>query len=116
VALLGWTTITIASTAFRLFPVWVWEERFRDEQALGPVPPVEALASRRLVDLSGLLLTLGVCGTAAAMLGELESLAAVTVWLVVGGVLALVVNFVRTARWALLPLRHRSQQSGSHAN
>jgi hypothetical protein len=50
------------------------------------------------------------------MLGELESLAAVTVWLVVGGVLALVVNFVRTARWALLPLRHRSQQSGSHAN
>jgi hypothetical protein len=116
VALLGWTTITIASTAFRLFPVWVWEERFRAEQGLRPVPPVEALASRRLVDLSGLLLTVGVCGTAAAMLGERESLAAVSVWLVVGGVLALVVNFVRTARWALLPMRDRSQQSGSRAN
>jgi hypothetical protein len=107
VALLGWTTITIASTAFRLFPVWVWEERFRAEQTLGPVPPVEAIASRGLVDLSGLLLTVGVCGTAAAMLGEHESLAAVSVWLVVGGVLALIVNFARTARWALLPLRYR---------
>ena len=116
-ALMGWTTITIASTAFRLFPVWVWEERLRAEAEAGrPVPPVEALASRRLVDLSGLLLTLGVCGTAAAMLGELESLAAVTVWLVVGGVLALVVNFIRTARWALLPLRHRPRETGSRSH
>ena len=112
-ALLGWTTITITSTAFRLFPRWVWEERFRDEQGRRPVPPVEALASRGLIDLSGLLLTLGVCGTAAAMLVEAESLAAVTVWLVVGGVLALVANFVRTARWALLPLRYRPRETGS---
>jgi hypothetical protein len=50
------------------------------------------------------------------MLGELESLAAVSVWLVVGGVLALIVNFVRTARWALLPLRHRPRESRSRAD
>ncbi|HZJ72042.1 MAG TPA: hypothetical protein VFF36_14010, partial [Planctomycetota bacterium] len=62
------------------------------------------------------LLTLGVCGTAAAMLVEAESLAAVTVWLVVGGVLALVANFVRTARWALLPLRYRPRETGSRTD
>ena len=107
VALLGWTTITIASTAFKLFPVWVWEERFRAESATRPVPPVSALSSRPLLHLSGLLLTLGVCGTAAAMLLGDEALASITVWLVVAGVLAFVANFVRTARWALLPLEYR---------
>ena len=112
VALLGWTTITIASTAFKLFPVWVWEERFRAESASRPVPPVSALTSRPLLHLSGLLLTLGVCGTAAAMLLGHEPLASVTVWLVVGGVLAFVANFARTARWALLPLEYRPKGPG----
>jgi len=111
VALLGWTTLTILSTAFKLFPGWVRAERLAAGAGRRPVPAASALFSRPLVDLSGLLLGCGVCGTAAAMLIDDERLASVTVWLVVGGVLAFEVNFARTARWAL-----RRRESPSPGN
>jgi hypothetical protein len=104
VALFGWVTLTVASTAFKLFPQWVWEERFLPErQATGAaVPAPAALFSQRLRHASGALLALGSLATAAGMLADSEVLVAVSAWVLVAGVLAFVANFARTARWALL--------------
>ncbi len=104
VALFGWVCLTVASTAFKLFPTWVWEERFLPEhRSTGvAVPAPVTLFSQRLRHASGALLTLGSLATAAGMLAEEPGLVAVAAWVLVAGVLAFVANFIRTARWALL--------------
>jgi len=104
VALFGWILLTIGSTAFKLFPRWVWEERFAAERATRPVPTVTALFSPRLRHASGALLTAGVLTTAAGMLADAELPVRVGTWALFGGALAFVLNVGRTARWALLRL------------
>jgi len=104
VALFGWVCVTIASTAFKLFPTWVWEERFLPEQQStgAAVPAPASLFSQKLRHASGALLTLGSLATAAGMLADNVGVVAVAAWVLVAGVLAFVANFIRTARWALL--------------
>jgi hypothetical protein len=101
-ALLGWITLTITSLAFKLFPMFVWEERFRDLWGKEPTPAVSDLYSRKLQALSGSFISLGVAGAAAGVLVNYLPLITFFHGMVVLGVGAFVLNFFFVARWALL--------------
>src|SRR5262249_29769088 len=64
VALFGWVLLTVMGTSWKLFSLWVWEERFQPEKGLRPIPAVYQLPSKLLRDLGGSALTLGVLGVA----------------------------------------------------
>jgi len=100
--LLGFGPLTVASAATKLFPLFVWQERFAPDIGRKPVPPVAALASPRLRDAAVGTLTLGLLVAAGAIVAEHEVAAAVGAWIVFGGALLLVAGFARTASWALL--------------
>jgi hypothetical protein len=100
--LVGFGPLTLASTGARLFPQWVWDERFGGEAGLRSVPPVSALASTRLRDLAVATLLAGVATTSAGILLEHELAVRAGTWTVVGGAVLLVAGFARTASWELL--------------
>lgn len=101
-ALAGFGPLTVASAATKLFPLFVWQERFAAEQGLRPVPPVPALASPRLRDAAVAALSAGLLVAAPAMLLEHEAAVATGAWLLFAGTALLVTGFARTASWALL--------------
>ena len=112
-ALFGWVTLTITAIAFKLFPLWVWRERFLPEWGKRPVPAVASLYSHGLRDLTGTALLVGVLATAAAIIAESESVLRISLPVVLAGMIAFVVNFARTARWALLPIAYHPP-AGAH--
>jgi hypothetical protein len=109
VALFGWITLTVAGTSWKLFSAWVWLERFYPEKhrggGLNPVPAASDLVSPRLRDASGLLLLAGVGGVATGIVLAEVRVIAPAAWLLFGGVVLFFVQFVRIARWELLPLK-----------
>jgi hypothetical protein len=115
VALFGWIVLTVAGTAWKLFSAWVWLERFGPVAKLRaePVPSAAQLPSARLRDACGALLVLGVGGVATGIvLGDLRVVAPAT-WVLGGGVALFVVQFIRIARWELLPkLRWKPPHDG----
>jgi hypothetical protein len=104
IALLGWNTLAITSFALKLFPLWVWQERFGPEWGIRPVPAVKDLYRPWLQEATGLALTLGTLLLAA---GLVQGWADLALWgaRVAGlGGLCFLVNFVLMSRWALLPV------------
>jgi hypothetical protein len=99
--LLGFGPLTVASAATKLFPMFVWEERFAADLGRKPVPPVAALANPRLRDAAVGALGIGLVTAATAIVIEHETLAAAGAWIVFAGAVLLVAGFVRTASWAL---------------
>src|SRR5688572_30636705 len=63
IGFLGWITLTISAIAYKLFPMFVWEERFRSLWGKEPVPAMTDLYSSKLQMLSGCFISLGVTGT-----------------------------------------------------
>jgi len=106
-AVYGWIVLTVTTVAFKLFPMWVWQERFQADFGKKPVPGMKDLASPLLRAVSLVALTAGVLVTAAAILSAPAGLLVLGTPLLGLGVLTFVVNFVRVARWALLPLTYR---------
>jgi hypothetical protein len=102
VGLLGWITLTITSQVYKLFPMFVWEERFRELWGKEPVPAMRDLYSRDLQTVSNGFLALGVAGAAAGIVANYLPLITFFHGLVIIGVLAFLVNFFLMARWALL--------------
>lgn len=109
VALFGWILLTVAGTSWKLFSAWVWLERFYPEKHRGggstPVPSASQLVSPKLRDASGLLVSLGVAGVATGILLADVRVVAPAAWFLLGGVVLFVVQFIRIARWELLPLK-----------
>ena len=99
---LGWIVLTITTVAFKLFPIWVWQERFLSDFGKAPVPGMKSLYNHRLRALSNLLLTTGVVATVLGILTVRGEILVVSLGLVFGGVVCFVVNFFLMARWALL--------------
>lgn len=97
----GWFVLSIAVFAFKLFPMWVWQERFQADFGKVPVPGMRELFSRRLYALANLSLFVGVAGIALAICGVWEELLRASLALLLVGVAAFLANFVRVARWAL---------------
>ena len=102
VGLLGWITLTITAQVYKLFPMFVWEERFRDLWGKEPVPAMRDLYSRPLQTVSNGFLSLGIAGTAAGIVTNHLPLITFFHGLVIMGVLAFLINFFMMARWALL--------------
>jgi hypothetical protein len=97
----GWFVLSITVFAFKLFPMWVWQERFLADLGRAPVPGIRQLFSQRLQTLANVGEFLGVMGTAAAICGGWELVLRWSLALLLVGVLAFLVNFYRVARWAL---------------
>jgi hypothetical protein len=104
--LLGWIVLTIATVAFKLFPIWVWQERFQPEYGKKPVPGMKSLYNHRLRAISNALLTAGVLATVVGILTVRGEILVVSLGLVFGGAVGFVVNFFLMARWALLRLEY----------
>jgi hypothetical protein len=102
VGLLGWITLTITAQVYKLFPMFVWEERFRDLWGKEPVPAMRDLYSRPLQTVSNGFLALGIAGAAAGIVTNYLPLITFFHGLVIMGVLAFLINFFMMARWALL--------------
>lgn len=102
VGLLGWVTLTITAQVYKLFPMFVWEERFRALWGKEPVPAMKDLYSPHLQTLSGVMLVLGIAGTAAGILAGNLWMITFFHGVVILGALAFLANFFLIARWALL--------------
>jgi hypothetical protein len=107
VALFGWVTLTVMGTSWKLFSLWVWEERFQPEKGSRPIPPVYRLPSKLLRDSSGACLTLGVLGVAACIVAGARLPLRIALGLQLLGTLLFLANFIRIARWELLHLEYR---------
>ncbi|MFQ5741246.1 MAG: hypothetical protein ACE5JX_19790 [Acidobacteriota bacterium] len=105
--LLGWIVLTITTVAFKLFPLWVWQERFQPEFGTRPVPAMRELYSRRLARASHLLLTVGVVATVVGIVSQDGSVLFVSLGLFFVGIVSFIINFVMMARWALFNLEYR---------
>jgi hypothetical protein len=104
VALVGWNLLSISAYGMKLFPLWVWEERFQEDLGRRPVPSMPGLVSSVLREGAGFGLAGGTTLAAAgAIAGSFPLLAWGVRLAAVGGFLFLF-NFVRVARWGLLPL------------
>jgi hypothetical protein len=114
--LVGWIVLTITTVAFKLFPTWVWQERFLADFGKRPVPGIKDLYSHRLRAVSNPLVTIGVLATVAGILSENGSMLAVSLGLVFLGIGCFFVNFVKMARWALLNLEYRPAQAEAGAD
>jgi hypothetical protein len=102
--LVGWVVLTVVAMAFKLFPMWVWKERFQADFGQRPVPGMKELYEPRLKRLSDAGLVAGVGAVAlGAALGSPLPLR-LGAWLVLAGVIGFLANFVRMARWELLDL------------
>ena len=110
VGLLGWITLTITAQVYKLFPMFVWEERFRALWGKEPVPAMRDLYSRTLQTLSGSFLSLGIAGTATGIVVNYVPLITFFHGLVIVGVCAFMINFFLMARWALLGTVYRPNQ------
>lgn len=108
--LVGFGPLTVASTSSRLFPQWVWDERFAADAGRRPVPPVSALASPRLRNAAVLLLLLGTGATSSGIVLQHERAVGFGTWVVVAGAVLFVTGFARTASWALLAREWRGSR------
>ena len=109
--LVGWIVLTITTVAFKLFPIWVWQERFQADFGKRPVPGMKDLYSRRLRDASRALLIAGVLATAVGIAIPVRAVLSVSFGLVFAGVVGFVVNFAMMARWALLRVEYRPSEA-----
>jgi hypothetical protein len=89
----------------------VWQERFLADVGKQVVPGIQDLYSDGLRKLSHLLVTGGVLATTAGILFQSEAVLNVSLGAVFFGVLCFAVNFVMMARWALLRLDYRPEES-----
>jgi hypothetical protein len=106
-AILGFMTLTVVTIAFKLFPIWVWKERFREQFGKKPVPGMKDLPSDFLRRLANLATFFGVWATAASVYRALAGALDLAVALLALGILAFVLNFLRVVRWSLLDLEYR---------
>ena len=105
--LYGWFGLTIVAMAFKLFPMWVWKERFQEHFGKRPVPGMKELYSHRLKAAAHAALVAGVATTGlGALIGSAPLLRYGTLVALLG-VLGFLINFVRMARWELLKLEYQ---------
>lgn len=107
IGFLGWITLTISAMAYKLFPMFVWEERFRSLWGKEPVPAMTDLYSSKLQMLSGCFIALGVAGASTGIVVNYLPVITFFHGVVVLGVAAFLINFFLIARWVLLQKKFR---------
>jgi hypothetical protein len=101
-SLYGFMVLTVVTVAFKLFPMWVWKERFQKDFGKRPVPGMKELHSEPLRLAANVGIFVGVVLTALAIITSSLRLLNLSTPLLLLGVMSFVVNFVRVARWELL--------------
>jgi hypothetical protein len=102
VGILGWITLTITAQVYKLFPMFVWEERFRSLWGKEPVPAMRDLYSTGLQSISNGSITIGVAAGAAGIVLNYLPVITLGQGIVVIGVVTFLMNLFLMARWALL--------------
>ena len=105
--LLGWVTLTIHALSYKLFPMFVWQERFSASWGREPVPAMRDLYSTTLQNVSAALVALGVAGAAAGILAAYLPIITFFHGMVILGTVLFLINFIMVARWSLLRLEYR---------
>ena len=100
--IIGFMVLSVVTVAFKLFPMWVWKERFQKEFGKRPVPGMKELHSERLRTAANIALFSGALISAIGIVQANETVLAVSTTLVLTGVVCFLANFVRVARWDLL--------------
>lgn len=109
VGLWGWFVLTINIFVYKLFPMWVWQERFGKDHGKVPVPAMKDLYSHALRTLSLLSYCSGIVLTVVAILISNAVLIKASLALVLVGTATFVTNFFRMARWQLFNLTYTPQ-------
>lgn len=110
-ALYGFMVLTVITVAFKLFPMWVWKERFQEDFGKKPVPGMKELYSETLRVTANLAVFTGVVLTATAILVSSPMLLNISTPLLMLGVVCFVANFMRVARWELLKKEFRPTEA-----
>ena len=107
----GFMVLTVVTVAFKLFPMWVWKERFQKDFGKKPVPGMKELHSEKLRVAANVGIFTGVLLTAVAIATSNPTLVNISTPLVLLGVISFVANFVRVARWELLKLDYKPTEA-----
>jgi hypothetical protein len=100
--LFGFMALTVVTVAFKLFPIWVWKERFQPDFGKKPVPGMKDLPSQPLRVAANVAVFTGSLATAIAIGVGSAGLLAVSTAVLAAGIAAFVVNLVRVVRWSFV--------------
>ncbi len=100
--LFGFMTTTVVTVAFKIFPIWVWKERFQPELGKKPVPGMKDLPSQRLRVAANVATFTGSLVTAIAILSGSETMLTASTAVLAAGIASFVVNLFRVVRWSFL--------------
>jgi len=107
----GFMVLTVVTVAFKLFPMWVWKERFQKDFGKKPVPGMKELASHKLRVAANVGIFTGVLLTAVAIAISSPTLLKLSTPLILLGVICFVTNFARVARWELLQMDYKPTEA-----
>lgn len=111
VAIYGFMVLTVITVAFKLFPMWVWQERFQADFGKKPVPGMKELHSEALRVVANVAIFVGVLATGAGIVATNAAVLNISVPLILVGVVSFVANFMRVARWDLLNLEYQPTEA-----
>jgi hypothetical protein len=100
--LFGFMALTVVTVAFKLFPIFVWKERFQPEFGTGPVPGMKDLPSQPLRIGANVATFAGSLGTAVAIFAGNPLALTLSTTVLAVGIAAFVVNLLRVVRWSFL--------------
>ncbi len=109
-AVLGWNTLAITAFAFKIFPMWVWQERFQKDLGKRPVPAMMDLYSHKVQHASGSAIAAGTVLGAAGLLAGADAAVDWGVRTAALGIALFLLNFVLTLRWRLPIVRYTPQE------
>lgn len=102
--LFGFMTLTVVTVAFKLFPIFVWKERFQADFGKRPVPGMKDLPSQSLRVFSNLATFAGSLGTGLAIYLGSSSGLTLTTTVLASGIAGFAVNLFLVVRWSFLNL------------
>ncbi|HXV59212.1 MAG TPA: hypothetical protein VEK15_00855 [Vicinamibacteria bacterium] len=105
--LYGFMVLTVSAVAPKLFPIWVWKERYRDEYGKHPVPGMKELPDKRLIRFANSAILLGTLSTTVSICLAFPEGLLMAATILLAGVCAFVTNLLRIVRHSLLELAPR---------
>jgi hypothetical protein len=100
--LFGFMSLTVVTVAFKLFPIFVWKDRFQPEYGKQPVPGMKDLPSQGLRVGANVATFGGSLGTAAAIFAGSPLALSFSTAVLAAGIAAFAINLVLVVRWSFL--------------
>jgi hypothetical protein len=92
----------VVTAAFKLFPIFVWKERFQPDFGKHPVPGMKDLPSQPLRVGANVAVFAGSLGTAAGILAGSSGALTLSTSVLAAGIGAFVVNLLLVVRWSFV--------------